>query len=154
MGAPAPTPSSMPATTARLLLLAVVLWAPGCVTAHMTFGRPLAEPAVVARIEPGVTTRAELLDWLGPPDELLSPMPTERARIDDPVVRRVLVERDLFRRRLLTWEYERREDAMLILFPYVNLFTHWRTWHDRDRLLVELDGAGVVSHVAVSREIE
>jgi hypothetical protein len=55
-----------------LLVVGLALLAPGClyVSASGSFGSYL-DPAVVARIEPGVTTKAEVLALLGPPEEFL-----------------------------------------------------------------------------------
>jgi hypothetical protein len=65
----------MPVSIRRLALglgLLPALLLSGClyVSASGSFG-PDLDPAVVARIVPGQTTKAELLAWLGPPDEFL-----------------------------------------------------------------------------------
>lgn len=57
---------------ACLLLLALLGLLPGCayVQASGTFGSVL-DPARIAAIEPGVTTKAQVLALLGPPEEFL-----------------------------------------------------------------------------------
>lgn len=56
----------------RMLAMLPLLGLSGClyVSAEGTFGARV-DPAVVARIEPGVTTKADVLRWLGPPEEFL-----------------------------------------------------------------------------------
>lgn len=55
-----------------LVVLVPVLLLSGCfhISANGTFG-PYLDPAVVGRIVPGETTKAEVLAWLGPPEEFL-----------------------------------------------------------------------------------
>ena len=55
-----------------LVALCLPLALSGClyVSASGYFGPPL-DPAVVARIVPGQTTKREVLAWLGPPEEFL-----------------------------------------------------------------------------------
>ncbi len=143
-----PRPTSLTPT----LLLALL--APGCVSFAMTFGRAVPDDALLARIEPGRSTRADVLALLGPPEDYLMPLPTGRFRSDDPAERRIREERDLFGRRASTWTREVREDRLLLIVPYVMLF-HWLgTTHRVDRVLVTFDEQGRVEHVGARREID
>ncbi len=62
-----------PGDLARAALAAgIALLSSGClfVSASGSFG-PALDAAKIARIEPGVTTKRELLEWFGPPEEFV-----------------------------------------------------------------------------------
>ncbi len=139
--------ASMTARARRLLPLLVVL-AVACVSVDARFGH--APPAgALAAVRPGATTRAELLDLLGPPEEYVGPGLHLGLRAHDPQAQRVLEERDLFGRETLTWLLERRADRALVV-PV--LFTHWTTTHRTQRVTALLDAHGVVQALGVQLE--
>jgi hypothetical protein len=133
----------IPEARRPLLLLAAL--AGGCVSVDARFGH--APPAAaLATVRPGSTTRAELLDLLGPPEEYVGPGLHLGLRAHDPQAQRVLEERDLFGREVLTWLLERRADRALVV-PI--LFTHWTTTHRTQRVTALLDAQGVVQALGV-----
>lgn len=117
----------------------------GCVQVDATFGR-MPGPEALAAVRPGLTTRAELLDLLGPPEEYAGPGADLGLRAHDPQEARVLDERDLFGREVLTWVLELRRDRAFIV-PL--LYSHWTTSHRTGRVTALLDGRGVVAALGV-----
>jgi outer membrane protein assembly factor BamE (lipoprotein component of BamABCDE complex) len=112
------------------LLLALPLLVLGsCVLAETTDGNPLP-PQMVAEIQPGVTTRAEVAAMLGAPDEVVY-----SNREHDP-----LFERAFRYRRTKT----RQTALFLLLFSTFQSETRW------DHVLVFFDDAGVVENVGVA----
>ena len=122
------------------MLAAAAVFA-GCVQVEAVFGR-LPAPEMLASVRPGLTTRDELLDLLGPPEEYAGPGAHLGLRAHDPQQARVLDERDLFGREALTWVIERRSDRAFIV-PI--LFTRWTTRHATGRATALLDERGVVA---------
>lgn len=127
------------------LLLAAAAALGGCIVADTSFGAA-PSAAALAEVRPGVTTRAELLALLGPPEEYVSPGAGTGLRAHDPQGQRVLEERDLFGRRTLTWVHERRSDRAFVI-PI--LFTRWVTTHHAGRVTALLDERGVVEALGV-----
>jgi outer membrane protein assembly factor BamE (lipoprotein component of BamABCDE complex) len=125
-----------------LLVLAAAL--PSCVLSSISFGDKLRTATSAEAIVPGLTSRAEVLQLLGPPEEFSQPTPLLGLRAWDPQEQRVLKERDVFHRRTWTWIREQREDQLLwIPLPFV-----WaNTEHDADRIMVTFDKRGLVTAV-------
>ncbi len=130
--------------------LVCVLVSAGCVTMQTDYGRPVPDPG---GISPGVTSRAEVLARLGPPEEFEQPTPF-RGRSFDPQATRVFDERDLFDRRSYTWVAERRRDRYLILIPFLTLYGRFHTDHRSDRLMITFDENDRVRDVSLIREID
>jgi hypothetical protein len=133
-------------TGAQSLLLSLAAAAlAGCVAVDSSFGHAPGAAALGA-VRPGVTTRAELIALLGPPEEYAGPGADRGLRAHDPQELRVLEERDLFGRQVLSWVRERRSDRAFIV-PI--LFTHWTTTHRTERVTALLDDRGVVTALGV-----
>ncbi len=134
------------------LSLAVLVWLPGClVLGGSTAGPPVPDEQALASIVPGRTTRAELVQRLGPPDEYRDASFAAAVMHDDSQAQRVLEEHAVFDRRAATWTREHRSDRIWLLWPlYSNRQTDIRT----DRLVVLFDTAGVVSAIGCDRGID
>lgn len=136
----------------RTLGCAAALLALGCTTTRMDF-HTLPPPERFASIEPGVTTRSEVLRRLGPPDELRRPANFERARRTTPQLRRVLEAGDVFGTDAWTWASGRRSTRSLSLPPGPSLFSVAETRSREERWRIEFDGVGVVRSVSHVDEI-
>jgi hypothetical protein len=127
------------------LALAAMLWfGTGCALVNAVGGNEVPEEQI-ARIQPGVTTRAEILDWFGPP-----------AAYTDPSGLRILFEGAEVRPEdVLTFPYAdvlvfqltkvRGRGLFLLLFNYVEL--HGAS----DRLVVFFDAEGRVMYYGYRR---
>jgi len=136
------------------LVLAALLGA-GCTTIEGRFQHLPSEEALRS-IEPGVTTRSEVLRRLGPPEELRRPAVfIERAPTTAPQRRKILEAGDLFSDDRYTYATVRlRADRLGIMpvgLPIVRL-----TWVEsrEDRWVVEFDAADVVRSISHVNEIE
>jgi hypothetical protein len=140
------------AALARCAALAGALLLPGCYAlTRATLGEPIPSEQELAAVEPGRTTRAEVLALLGPPDEYSQPVLLAGLSAADSRTVRVLDEHDLFGRDAFTWVRERRDDRAWLAWP---VFAHLRRETRIDRLKVLFDGDGVVSAVGCERGIE
>ena len=133
--------------TPRLaLLLLLLLAAPGClyIGARGRVG-PRLDPALAARIEPGVTTRTEVLELLGPPDEFLTAEETALL-LDDAA--RLSEALDVARRaeRAFTWQIDHFEldGTFLLLYTYFDIET------EPELLVIWFDDDGRVAHLATA----
>lgn len=129
-------------------LLAMVLASVGCTNVRIDFESVPPDEAWAA-IEPGVTTRAEVIRRLGPPEEMRRLSPFERARGSTPQERRVLEAGEVFGREVYTWASETRTIESFGLLPVgPALFrVTWNRSRER-RLHVAFDEGGVVRAVA------
>lgn len=138
----------MPRPSLLLLLLLVL---PGCVVFQARFGARVPTDEAVAALQPGVTTRAQAVALLGPPEEYRTPRDFEALRSEDPRRLMVSVERDALARRRLTWIDERRVTEGLWLLPGMPLLHWWDTRFDVDTLVVFFDGQDRVEAVTRGR---
>jgi len=139
-------------TVRTALALAALAWQPGClVLGRASVGEPLPGPGAVAAVEAGRTTRAQVLQLLGPPDEFRQPELAAALPAAASQATRVLEERDVFHRASFTWVRSRRADRVWLLWP---LFTHVDTATRVDRLTVLFDEQDVVTALGVERGIE
>jgi hypothetical protein len=136
-------------------LSAVLLTILGCTTVALDYGG-LPAPEALGSIEPGVTTRGEVLQQLGPPEELRRPAPFERGRLASPQRRRILESGDIFGSDVYTYASSRETRTNLGLLPTgPALFRiSWRrSYEDRWRLeFDENDVVRSVSHVDESAD--
>lgn len=112
----------------------------GCATGIERFGTPIPFERV-AQIEPGRSTRAEILTLFGPPtaSSLYLPdkaLPEEAGNAPLAAVRAG--------EEVLLWEYQERHER----FGTALLYTYFSHRTLTDTLLVVLDANGVVSHAA------
>ena len=128
-------------------LLVAVCVLPECVVMRIEYGEPLRTPLGV---EPGVTTTAELMDLLGPPEEYSAPRPWS-ANAANPQATRVDSERDLFGRRVYTWVHETRRDKAWLILPILTVFSHWRTDHEIEQITAIFDDDGIVTGIGVEK---
>ena len=140
---------------ARASLFLAALGGAGCTTIVGDFQR-LPSEEVLASIEPGVTTRSEVLRRLGPPEELRRPAVfIERAPTTAPQRRRILEAGDLFSDARYTYATVRlradRFGLMPVGLPLLRI--SWVTSKE-DRWLVEFDEDDVVRTVSRAAEIE
>ena len=123
----------------------------GCFTYVRTnFERPLPSDAAIDAIEPGVSTRIQLVKRFGPPMEDHRPTVVDKGRGVIPGLRQVYVERDLLNRRIAVWECELRRDYVFTL-PLI--YSYRREVHETDRLFVVFDENDVVEAFGLSREV-
>ncbi len=142
----------VPAAGATCFGLSLALTA--CLSIEMDFQRlPPAE--ALASIEPGLTTRSEVLTRLGPPDEMRSIPPPERARFTSPQRRRVVEAGEIFGDDAYTYAASRRtiENFGLLPIGVAILRVGWRISKE-DRWRIEFDADDVVSAVARIEELE
>lgn len=105
-------------------------------------------------IRPGVTTRAEVLHRLGPPEEMRRPANFDRARLSTPQHRRILEGGRVFGDEAYTYVWGRRQtDAVGILpiGPKLLRFTRTRSLEERWR--IEFDADDRVSSVSHTDEL-
>jgi len=139
------------AARAAAALLAATLMAalPGCLVLDtLALGNPLPAPDAVASVQPGVTTRQEVLHLLGPPDEYRQPSLPALLSSADSQEQRVQSEHEIFDRRVFTWVHEINRDRLWLLWP---LYTNVRTDVRVERIVVLFDEHGVVSAVGQDR---
>jgi len=125
---------------------------PGCYALDRVWlGNPIPDEQAVAALQPGRTTRAEVIERLGPPDEYSQPALFAELSAEDCRAIRVFEEHDVFHRAAFTWVRERRDDRVWFLWPlYLNIDTETRI----DRLKVLFDADDVVSAVGCERGID
>ncbi len=126
----------------------------GCLSIQMDFQR-LPPPEALASIEPGRTTRSEVLARLGPPEEMRSIPPPERARFTSPQRRRVAEAGEIFGDDAYTYAASRRtiENFGLLPIGVAILRVGWRISKE-DRWRIEFDADDVVSAVSQVEELE
>lgn len=121
----------------RSLLLAVLaaplLTLPGCVLAQTTSGVGL-DPVAVSRIEVGRSTRADVTQLLGPPDEVIY----SNKELDP-----------LFEQ---AYRYRRTRERQTAMFLLV--FSTFRSDAKWDHVMVFFTPAGVVEHVGTRLDSE
>jgi hypothetical protein len=125
----------------------------GCLTIQLDFQRLPASEALDT-IEPGRTTRSEVLARLGPPEELRRPAPFERARFTSPQGRRIAEAGEIYGDDAYTYASGRRtlDNVGLLPVGLAILRVSWRSFRE-DRWRIEFDGNGVVSSVSRVEEI-
>lgn len=140
----------MPRAPALALLLGALLAAlalPGCVVARYREGNRLPLDRV-EDIEPGVTTRAEILEWFGPPQGYSDASLIERVLVDDepPEGTRRPARLD----DVLAYELHegRARGVLLFLFNYLELRV------ESNRLVLFFDEADRVRYFGVERGLE
>jgi hypothetical protein len=135
---------------AACALLFVVICLPGCIYigARSSIGQTFS-PAAIAKIEPGVTTRSQMLALFGPPHEFLEPE-VSAALIDDSL--RLDAALDVARRseQAWTWQSSKIEATGTFLLLYGGVWIET----DTQLLVAFFDDQGVVQHVAVTRREE
>jgi hypothetical protein len=127
----------------------------GCTTLQIDYQR-LPAPEVLASVQEGVTTRREVLERLGPPEEFRQPSPFDRARSTSPQRRRILEGGEVFIRDFFTYASERyttRTFGLLPVGPSLFRVTWRKSREDRWRLeFDENDVVRTVSHVDESAD--
>ena len=134
------------------LLLSLALC--GCIDLRMAFQRtPPAE--AFAALEPGRSTRLDVLRALGPPDEVVLPAPGEAARRLDARTLAVLADERIFEHQAWTWAREERRERTIGLLPAgPYLFRHHKSTSAQRRWRVEFDERGRVTSIAVVDELD
>jgi len=129
-------------------LSAALLAILGCTTIALDYGR-LPAPEALESIEPGVTTRSEVLQRLGPPEELRRPAPFERGRLASPHRRRILESGDIFGSAVYTYasSSETRTNVGLLPTGPALFRISWRKSRE-DRWQLEFDENDVVRSVS------
>jgi hypothetical protein len=124
----------------------------GCTTLEIDYQR-LPAPEALESIQEGITTRSEVLQRLGPPEEFRQPSPFDQARPTSPQRRRVLEAREVFIRDAYTYASERYTVRTFGLLPVgPSLFrVSWRSSRE-DRWRLEFDERGLVRSVSQIRE--
>ncbi|MHC5210507.1 MAG: hypothetical protein ACYTG2_07310 [Planctomycetota bacterium] len=143
-----------------LLAVSVVAWTgPGCTIVTVRYGHPVPGAQALLGVVPGSSTEAEAIAALGVPEEYASPNTLAFGRAWDPARQRVEEERDLTDRRILTWVYETRTRSEFAVLPSVPLLADFLTFfststlvHRAERVVVLLDGSGVVTAVGRTSE--
>ena len=110
----------------------------GCVVSGIAFGDALPD---AAGLQVGVSTRADVLATLGPPDEFARPTPWP-GRVFDPQVLRVQSEQQLFGRDHWSWVREVRKDRLFLGWV---IFNYHAREQDAERLVVSFDADGRVA---------
>ncbi len=125
---------------------------PGCYAlVRANLGDAIPPEHAVAAVQPGRTTRAEVLALLGPPDEYGQPTLFSELSTADSRAIRVFEEHDVFGRAAFTWVREQRDDRFWFFWPvYLNIDTETRI----DRLKVLFDADDIVSAVGCERGID
>jgi len=128
-------------------------WLAGCIDTRIHF-RHLPPSEQFVSIQPGVTTRAEVLRRLGPPDEVRQPAPGEAARRLDSRERRIIEAGEIFDNTVWTWATEERSERIVGLLPVlVVLFRVRNSQSLEERWRIEFDESGVVRTIAHVDEI-
>jgi hypothetical protein len=79
----------------------------GCTSLQVDYQRLPASEAL-ASIQEGITTRSEVLERLGPPEEFRQPSPFDRTRTTSPQRRRILEGGEVFIRDVYTYASEEK----------------------------------------------
>lgn len=133
--------------------LAALLLA-GCIDVRIGF-QSLPPGADFASIEPGVTSRSEVLRILGPPEEVRLPAAGEGLRRLDGREARVLEGRQIFGDRRWTWARELRHERIVGLLPIGPYLWKMRTSRSlEERWQIEFDEHGIVRSIAHLDEID
>lgn len=137
---------------ARLSSLVAAVAVCGCATVEIDY-QSLPSEAAVAAVEPGKTTRSEVLERLGPPDELRRPAPFEGLQLSNPNRRRILEAGDLLGRGAWTWAATHRSSRTVGLLPVGPALFRVR-WSSslEERVRIEFDADDRVT--SVSRVVE
>ncbi len=133
---------------ASLGLWVAVAAACGCTTLEIHYQR-LPEREALASIQEGITTRGEVLQRLGPPEEFRQPSPLDRTRSTSPQRRRILEGGEVFFQDTYTYASERYRINTFGLLPVgPSLFrVTWRKSRE-DRWRLEFDENDVVRTVS------
>jgi hypothetical protein len=120
----------------------------GCTTLEIHYQR-LPEREALASIQEGITTRGEVLQRLGPPEEFRQPSPLDRTRSTSPQRRRILEGGEVFFQDTYTYASERYRINTFGLLPVgPSLFrVTWRKSRE-DRWRLEFDENDVVRTVS------
>ena len=120
----------------------------GCTTLEINYQR-LPAPEALESIQEGITTRSEVLQRLGPPEEFRQPSPFDRARATSPQRRRILEGGEVFIQDIYTYASERYRVETFGLLPVgVSLFrATWRSSRE-DRWRLDFDENDVVQTVS------
>ena len=120
----------------------------GCTTLEIDYQR-LPAPEALGSIQEGITTRSEVLQRLGPPEEFRQPSPFDQARPTSPQRRRILEGREVFIRDSYTYASERYTVETFGLLPVgIALFrVSWKNSRE-DRWRLEFDENDVVHTVS------
>jgi hypothetical protein len=138
-------------TLTRLCLTALVL--AGCVDFRMEF-QTLPPRTEFERIEAGVTTRAEVLRWVGPPEEVRVPAAAEGMRRLDARRTRALEGHQVFGNERWTWAREVRRERIVGLLPVgPYLWKLQDSSSHEERWWIEFDESGIVRSVSHLDEI-
>ena len=120
----------------------------GCTNFEVNHQR-LPTAQALESIQPGTTTRSEVLQRLGPPEEMRRPAPFDRPRLTSPQRRRIVEAGDIFGRSAYTYASERytvREFGLLPTGPA--LFDVAWSISREDRWRIEFDENDVVQTVS------
>jgi len=131
-----------------LVVVLVPIWL-GCAVIRLDFNE-LPAPEALASIEPGVTTRSEVLRRLGPPEEMRIPAPFDRVRQTTPIHRKVLEAHDVFGAEAYTYARGRRDIRTYGIMPVgLVIFRVLNEHSTEERWRIEFDGdlVATVSHV-------
>lgn len=131
-----------------------MLLAPGgCTSVELAF-QSLPDPAVLDAIEPGRTTRMEVVRLLGPPDDMRRPAIFERVRRSSPEERKIIEAQDVFG---TTYTYaagrDTRESFGIMPMGPALFRVSWLTSRET-RWRIEFDEADVVTSVSRVDELE
>jgi hypothetical protein len=127
-------------------LLAVAIC--GCTTLQLDFQR-LPPSEELASVQPGVTTRSEVLQRLGPPEEFRRPSAFERARLTSLQERQTLEAHQIFGRDAYTYASARRTTRSFGILPAgIVLFRISRVHSAEARWRIEFDEGDVVTSVS------
>lgn len=119
----------------------------GCVLARYHEGNRLPVERV-EQIEPGVTTKAEVLEWFGPPQSYGKASLIERMLVDDAPPEGALAPARL--EDVLAYEFHEGRARGLLLF----LFNYMELRVDSDRLVLFFDETDRVRYFGVHRGVD
>ena len=88
----------------------------GCTTLEINYQR-LPAPEALESIQEGITTRSEVLQRLGPPEEFRQPSPFDRTRSTSPQRRRILEGGEVFIQDIYTYASEQHRIHTFGLLP-------------------------------------
>jgi len=125
----------------------------GCIQVRVEF-QTLALESAFESIEPGVTSRSEVLRLLGPPDQVRVPAAGEGLRRLDGREARLFEGRQVFGDRRWSWARELRTERIVGLLPVGPYLWKMRTSRSREeRWQIEFDEDGIVHSIAHRDEI-
>ncbi len=132
-----------------ILTLGVV----GCTTGRLDYHAVPSRTAFES-LEPGVTTRSEVLRRLGPPEEMRRLSNFDRSLDSSPQVRRALEGADLFGREAFTYARSQRRIERFSIPPFGPSFFSFSQRHSHEeRWRIEFDDADRVVSVSHVDEI-